>query len=103
MNIVISINLDEEEEDDDDYDEEAYERKIKSRAFGSGAGLGIGVGEDVLDETRVNRDLTSEELDIGGGDEGWGELRAEMVECEIPIRVWPGNTAFRPMEVVFDV
>ena len=65
--------------------------------------MGIGVGEDVLDESRVNRDLTSEELDIGGGDEGWGELRAEMVECEIPIRVWPGNTAFRPMEVVFDV
>ena len=30
--------------------------------------MGIGVGEDVLDESRVNRDLTSEELDIGGVD-----------------------------------
>jgi hypothetical protein len=34
---------------------------------------------------------------------GWEEMRTEMVECEVPVRVWPGNTAFRAMDVVFDV
>lgn len=43
------------------------------------------------------------EVDIGGGESGWGELRVETVECEVPVSVWPGNTAFRPVEVVFDV
>lgn len=43
------------------------------------------------------------EVDVGGGDAGWSELRVETVECEVPIAVWPGNTAFRPLEVVFDV
>jgi len=40
---------------------------------------------------------------IGESDEGWREVKAEMVECEVPIRVWPGNTAFKATEVVFDV
>ena len=55
-----------------------------------------------LDEAyRRDMDLGADE----GGDpeEGWAELRAETVECEVPVRVWPGNTAFRPLEVVFDV
>ncbi|KAI5997709.1 Rgp1-domain-containing protein [Pisolithus marmoratus] len=34
---------------------------------------------------------------------GWKEVKVETVECEVPIRVWPGNTAFNAMEVVFDV
>lgn len=34
---------------------------------------------------------------------GWEEMRVELVECEVPVRVWPGNTAFRAPEVVFDV
>lgn len=38
-----------------------------------------------------------------GENEEWREVRAEMVECEVPIRVWPGNTAFKATEVVFDV
>lgn len=33
----------------------------------------------------------------------WREVRAEMVECEVPIRVWPGNTAFKAGDVVFEV
>ncbi|EKM60687.1 uncharacterized protein PHACADRAFT_110305 [Phanerochaete carnosa HHB-10118-sp] len=33
----------------------------------------------------------------------WREVRAEMVECEVPIRVWPGNTAFKAADVVFEV
>lgn len=40
----------------------------------------------------------------GLGDEvEWREVNAEMVECEVPIRVWPGNTAFKATDVVFDV
>ncbi|KAJ7199627.1 Rgp1-domain-containing protein [Mycena pura] len=39
----------------------------------------------------------------GGRDAGWTEVRAEMVECVVPVRVWAGNTAFRAGDVVFDV
>ena len=42
-------------------------------------------------------------VDYGGGEEGWREVRLETVECEVPIKVWPGNTAFKAMDVVFDV
>jgi RAB6A-GEF complex partner protein 2 len=41
--------------------------------------------------------------DFGGGDEGWRDLEVETVECEVPIKVWPGNTAFKATDVVFDV
>ena len=41
--------------------------------------------------------------DFGGGKEGWREVRVETVECEVGIKVWPGNTAFKAMDVVFDV
>ncbi|KAF7299441.1 hypothetical protein MIND_00893900 [Mycena indigotica] len=39
----------------------------------------------------------------GGREDGWTDVRAEMVECVVPLRVWPGNTAFKPGDVVFDV
>lgn len=42
-------------------------------------------------------------VDYGGGEEGWREVKLETVECEVPIKVWPGNTAFKAMDVVFDV
>lgn len=42
-------------------------------------------------------------VDYGGGEEGWRDVRLETVECEVPIKVWPGNTAFKAMDVVFDV
>lgn len=36
-------------------------------------------------------------------DEGiWREVRLDMVECEVPIKVWPGATLFRPVESFFD-
>ncbi|OBZ78729.1 hypothetical protein A0H81_00275 [Grifola frondosa] len=44
-----------------------------------------------------------------GGAEGedgegtWKDVKVEMVECEVPIRVWPGNTAFKATDVVFNV
>ncbi len=45
-----------------------------------------------------------EELEAGvGAEEDWREVKVEMVECEVPIKVWPGNTAFKATEVVFEV
>ena len=42
-------------------------------------------------------------VNFGSGEEGWTEVKVETVECEVPVRVWPGNTAFRAADVVFDV
>lgn len=42
-------------------------------------------------------------VNFAGGEEGWKEVKLETVECEVPIKVWPGNTAFRAVDVVFDV
>ncbi|KAF7376001.1 Rgp1-domain-containing protein [Mycena sanguinolenta] len=39
----------------------------------------------------------------GGREEGWSEVKVEMVECVVPVRVWAGNTAFRAGDVVFNV
>lgn len=41
--------------------------------------------------------------DTGYGDSGWRESRVETVECEVPVRVWPGNTVYRAERVVWDV
>lgn len=63
----------------------------------------LGVGE------REYHDGDEEEIEEGesktGGDDedGWKDVRVETVECEVPINVWPGNTAFKAMDVVFDV
>lgn len=90
------------DEEDEDEDEE-YDERIRREALAAGEGFGLGTGGEGFGTTRAFQDFSTDELDVGGGDEGWSELRAETVECEVPIRVWPGNTAFRPMEVVFDV
>ncbi|KAF8525087.1 Rgp1-domain-containing protein [Hysterangium stoloniferum] len=37
------------------------------------------------------------------GDDDWVEMGAETVECVVPLKVFPGNTAFRAMEVMFEV
>ena len=42
-------------------------------------------------------------VDYGNGDEGWQEVKLETVECEVPVKVFPGNTAFKSLDVVFDV
>ena len=42
-------------------------------------------------------------VDYGNGEEGWRDVKVEMVECEVPVRVFPGNTAFKALDVVFDV
>lgn len=57
----------------------------------------LGTGE------REYHDGDEEEEEPKGSEEEWGDVRVETVECEVPINVWPGNTAFKAMEVVFDV
>ncbi|KAF8816608.1 Rgp1-domain-containing protein [Phlegmacium glaucopus] len=42
-------------------------------------------------------------VDYANGDDGWQEVKLEMVECEVPVRVFPGNTAFKALDVIFDV
>lgn len=42
-------------------------------------------------------------VNFGGGEEGWNDVKLETVECEVPIKVWPGNTAFKATEIVFNV
>lgn len=32
----------------------------------------------------------------------WAPLEVQTVECEVPVSVWPGATAFRPRESVFE-
>ena len=36
-----------------------------------------------------------------GNENEWQRMQLEMVECNVPLKVWPGNTAFRPHEVIF--
>ncbi|KAJ7874672.1 Rgp1-domain-containing protein [Mycena olivaceomarginata] len=79
--------------DGDDFDEEGLdgEGATEEDVYGydgvkSDPAGGVGVG-----------------VRYGGREEGWSEVRAEMVECLVPVRVWAGNTAFRAGDVVFDV
>jgi len=68
-------DLEEDEEDDGVYD------GVKPDMAG-----GVGVG-----------------VKFGGWDEGWKDVKLETVECEVPIKMWPGNTAFKAADIVFDV
>ncbi|KAJ7638342.1 Rgp1-domain-containing protein [Roridomyces roridus] len=80
--------------DGDDFEEEedgSGRRSEEEEAYAydgvkSDPGGGVGVG-----------------VRYGGREAGWGEVKAEMVECVVPVRVWAGNTAFRAGDVVFDV
>lgn len=69
-----------DDEDEDSEDAGVYDG-IKANPEG-----GVGVG-----------------VNFGGGQAGWSSLRTETVECEVPIKVWPGNTVFKAVDVVFDV
>ncbi|KAK7057382.1 Rgp1-domain-containing protein [Favolaschia claudopus] len=75
-------DFDEDEGVETSTDEDEYEYDgVKSDLAG---GVGIGVR-------------------YGGREEGWTDVKVEMVECVVPVRVWAGNTAFRPGDVVFNV
>ncbi|KIY44985.1 Rgp1-domain-containing protein [Fistulina hepatica ATCC 64428] len=71
--------------DDDDCDE--YDGIKPNRAGGVGRGVDYGGGEE------MHRP----------GHYGWRPLQVETVECEVPVKVWPGNTVFKAVDVVFDV
>ena len=64
-----------------------------------------GVGEeDVVDGIKADPvGGVGVGVDFGGGKDGWRTVRVETVECEVPIKVWPGNTAFKATDVVFGV
>jgi len=36
-----------------------------------------------------------------GEESEWRDMPLETIECVIPVKVWPGNTAFRPNEIEF--
>jgi RAB6A-GEF complex partner protein 2 len=60
--------------------------------------------EEAYDGIRPNRDGgVGTGVNFGGGETGWADIRMETVECEVPIKVWPGNTIFKAIDVVFDV
>lgn len=56
--------------------------------------------EDIENDSLPDED---EQNMWGRSEEEWKAVKVEMVECEVPIKVWPGNTAFKATEVVFDV
>ncbi|KAK0472844.1 hypothetical protein IW261DRAFT_1660353 [Armillaria novae-zelandiae] len=42
-------------------------------------------------------------VDFGSGCKNWKAIKVETVECEVPVKVWPGNMAFKALDVVFTV
>jgi hypothetical protein len=57
-------------------------------------------GDDIDDEDAPS---STAEGDGEGKEEDWREVQVEVVECEVPVVVWPGSTAFSAVDVVFDV
>ncbi|KAL4244581.1 Reduced growth phenotype protein 1 [Abortiporus biennis] len=60
-------------------------------------------GDEEIEEDATPTATPDEELAMWGTEEEWRDVKVEMVECEVPIKVWPGNTAFKATEVIFDV
>ena len=64
----------------------------------------LGTGErDSHDGDEEEAEEEEAESKARGDEDEWKEVMVETVECEVPISVWPGNTAFKAMDVVFDV
>lgn len=59
-------------------------------------------GDEELDDDDMYQDGPGLDYYAGSEDE-WRDVKVEMIECEVPIRVWPGNTAFKATQIVFDV
>lgn len=65
----------------------------------------LGTGEreyhdgDDIDDDDVPAQKEGEEEQEGD----WRDVQVEIVECEVPVVVWPGNTAFSAVDVVFEV
>ncbi|KAJ3839772.1 Rgp1-domain-containing protein [Lentinula raphanica] len=79
--------LDSLDDDDDDDGLENDEHYLSYDGIKPDLAGGVGVGVNFS----------------GGREAKWQEVRLETVECEVPVKVWPGNTAFKPVDVVFDV
>ncbi|OSD05766.1 Rgp1-domain-containing protein [Trametes coccinea BRFM310] len=60
------------------------------------------LGPTSVDYHDGDEDLEEDEDEVGP-EESWRDVKVEMVECEVPVKVWPANTAFKATEVVFDV
>ncbi|EIN13130.1 Rgp1-domain-containing protein [Punctularia strigosozonata HHB-11173 SS5] len=83
------------------------------RSWGAWAASWLGVSDEVgyhdgdeeIEDAypAEGRDEKEAGVDLGEGEEGWEEVRVETVECEVPVGVWPGNTAYKAVDVVFDV
>ncbi|KAJ7470483.1 Rgp1-domain-containing protein, partial [Mycena latifolia] len=74
-------------------------------ASGWGAFLGVSFlgGREYHDGDDLYEDDDGALDAAAAAEEAYGEVKAEMVECVVPVRVWAGNTAFRAGDVVFDV
>ncbi|KAG2356055.1 Rgp1-domain-containing protein [Suillus spraguei] len=57
-------------------------------------------GDDIDDNDDVPAQKGGEEQEQEGD---WRDVQVEIVECEVPVVVWPGNTAFSAVDVVFEV
>lgn len=66
----------------------------------------LGTGEkeyhdgDDIDDDEVPAQKEGGEQEQEGD---WRDVQVEIVECEVPVVVWPGNTAFSAVDVVFEV
>ncbi|KAH8101380.1 Rgp1-domain-containing protein [Cristinia sonorae] len=60
-------------------------------------------GDEGISDDEDDATGEGQELEVWGSEEDWRGVRVEMVECEVPIKVWPGNTAYKAGDVVFDV
>ena len=87
-----------EDDDDDDDHGGAGRGRGRDSAFG---GLGLDDGYDGIIPDMAGG--VGVGVDYAGGEEGWRDVKLETVECEVPVKVFPGNTAFRALDVVFDV
>jgi RAB6A-GEF complex partner protein 2 len=103
------------DEDEDDSDIDGLEGPPIYDGIKPDRAGGVGVGVEYGNDSKWFGEALSPSSPNPGddGDDGqqrrtrvrgeWRELKVETVECEVPIRVWPGNTAYKPVDVVFDV
>lgn len=97
---------------DEEYDDRSSDSGGAQRFFGGSIAAAL-LEEDTQDEEELDTGYdgikpdmaggVGRGVDFGGGDDGWRNVKLEMVECEVPVRIWPGNTAFKAMDVVFEV
>ncbi|KAG2128752.1 Rgp1-domain-containing protein [Suillus bovinus] len=65
----------------------------------------LGTGEKEYHDGDIDEEEVPAEKGKGEEEEegDWRDVQVEIVECEVPVVVWPGNTAFSAVDVVFEV